>query len=564
MRFTFSRRTVAGGEAQRVKKIPLLSIFRLKTEKNHTKHAPTASSPLANALSKQPPSTSSSKVAIKCETPSPNPAHSPTQLNLQTPVVDFHEAYVYSRSPEGGHELEDTFEDACYARPSRCPGFYEEDLESEETPTFKTSNSSAISTVPSVDQLAPNEPTHISPLAVSFSKTSARPSQGMTFYMESIPEEVEAEDISAHDMLELECAVEDGEYARPSYCPGFYDEDCESEEVMTFFMESIPEEIEAEEISTHDTPWATPSSSLTHPSPNTATVLTGSICSFSPRLWCQPELSMPNFEGTSADCLPNDQQETVALCYEPKGLGLFLPSATTLSNGILQPYSQLESVADNQPARSLSSLAGSMTSSHDLPRPSSSSCASPLLSPTFDFSSPHKETASISPATSVDEQQRSEPSSSKSDISSKDCLRDLDKWSSELKTLQKRFQSHKSATPMEALLGALFPEEYPHFAQTSSSFASYSSSAHADILCESPAPTPSSEYLLLQPLASSPSMSDADSQDHWKSRVSMCDIRELARRENERLERFGPQHSTSEELRLLDITELSLDVPYRQ
>ncbi|KAG8841987.1 hypothetical protein FRB96_006509 [Tulasnella sp. 330] len=497
MRFSFSRRTVAGGEDKRVKKIPFLSIFRLKSKKNRVEYASNASSPFGDASSKQSPSILCPKVPIKGDAPFSSPTHSATQLNMQTPVVELLEENIYSRSPESDHELED----ACCARPSRCPGFYEEDRESEECPAFEALNSSTVTPVSTASPF--------SQAPFRFTKTFARPSQ-----------------------------------------------------VMTVSLDSIPEEIEVEEISTHDTPPGTPFSPLTHPSPDTAT---SSICSLSPRTSFQSELSMLNFENPCADFLPNgDPKETVAFCYESKGLGLFIPGAATLPNGILQSYPQLGSVVDDQSARSPSPLSGSLGSSPDPPRPSLGSSTSPSSSSASDFSSPRKESASISPATSVDQQQRSRRRSPGSDMSSKDCLKELDKWSLELKILQEKFQNLTSTTPMEALLGALFPEEYPHLASTSPSFASHSSSVHADILCESPVPTPSSSYLLPEPFASSPPMSDADSQDDWRCRISVCDIRELARRENERLERFGPQHSTAEELRLLDIAELSLSVPYRQ
>ncbi|KAG8878370.1 hypothetical protein FRB98_006134 [Tulasnella sp. 332] len=595
MRFSFRSRTVAGGEDKRVKKLPFLSIFGRKFKKTHSENAIAAPSHQGNVSIDQTSSSSSSpNKRVKGDAPSPNlsPCQSPTQFNTQTPVADTPEAYLNFRSPESDLELEDT----CYARPSRCPDFYEGDRESEER---------------------------------------------MKFSMESIPEveeEEEKEYILAHDRPRFELTHENDSCARLSCRPGFYEDHCESEEtptlnplnsptltsatrmitstlsvgqvalhelftipaaslpspaafsftktfarpsqIMTFSMESIPEEIEVEEITPRDTPDTTPSSPLTSKSAGTITVLSSSIHSISPRSSCLSELPMLNLETPCADLLySGDQQETVAWGYEPKGLGLCISSAATSSNDILQPYPLLEPVAEDQPVRSLSPVLASSTSSSDFPRLSLSSSTSPLPSTTFDSSAPFKESTSISPAASVDEQQRSGFLSSELDVSSKNCLKGVDRWSLELETPQERFQSHISATPMEALLGALFPEEYAHLAPTPALSASNWSSADANILYTSPAPTPSSSYLLPELLASSPSMSEADSvnfseesidtpsashsQDHWKSRVSMCDIRELARRENERLERFGPQHSIAEALRLLDIAELSLAVPYR-
>ncbi|KAG8873840.1 hypothetical protein FRB97_006422 [Tulasnella sp. 331] len=606
MHFSFGRRTVAGGDDERVKKFPrLLSLFRRKSKKNRSEYVPTAPSHPGDTPNKQTFSIPSRNEHTKA---SSNVArrHSPAQLTSQTPVVDFPEADFYFRSSGSDSNLELALEDGCYGRPSCCPGIYEDGRESEER---------------------------------------------VTFSMEPIPEEIESEEISTHDTPELEFADEDGCFNRPSCFPGFFEEECEFEETptfeafnsskitsatdavisppsvgqvapheqipnyaappfspaarfftktfalpskgMTFSMEPIPEEREAEDTSSRDTPCATLSSTLKHLSADAVTMPTSFMRSMPSQSSCQSELPMlhpetpfsdfpSSGESLSDSSAPlnrrilitdaEDQKETATLDCKPRGLGLFLPSAATLCT--LPPYPPLESVTGYQLARSLSPVTESLNSSPGLPRPSLSSSASPLPSATFDSSSLPKETTSISPATSFNEQQRSGSSSSGSDRSSKDCLKDVDRWSLELKVLQETFQSLTPTTPMEALLGALFPEDYPHLAPTSPSFPSNSGATHVDTLCESSPPTPSSAYFLPEPLASSPSVSYMDSdnlseenietpsasdwQDHWRSRVSICDIRELARRENERLERLGPQHSIAEELRLLDIVELSL------
>ncbi|KAG8880516.1 hypothetical protein FRB98_005044 [Tulasnella sp. 332] len=668
MHFSFGRRTVAGGDDERVKKFPrLLSLFRRKSKKNRSEYVPTAPSHPGDTPNKQTFSIPSRNEHTKA---SSNVArrHSPAQLTSQTPVVDFPEADFYFRSSGSDSNLELALEDGCYGRPSCCPGIYEDGRESEETPTSKTLTSleitSTISKVTSplsVGQIVSYnscEPVLFStaaslslPAAFSFTKIFARPSQRVTFSMEPIPEEIESEEISTHDTPELEFADEDGCFNRPSCFPGFFEEECEFEETptfeafnsskitsatdavisppsvgqvapheqipnyaappfspaarfftktfalpskgMTFSMEPIPEEREAEDTSSRDTPCATLSSTLKHLSADAVTMPTSFMRSMPSQSSCQSELPMlhpetpfsdfpSSGESLSDSSAPlnrrilitdaEDQKETATLDCKPRGLGLFLPSAATLCT--LPPYPPLESVTGYQLARSLSPVTESLNSSPGLPRPSLSSSASPLPSATFDSSSLPKETTSISPATSFNEQQRSGSSSSGSDRSSKDCLKDVDRWSLELKVLQETFQSLTPTTPMEALLGALFPEDYPHLAPTSPSFPSNSGATHVDTLCESSPPTPSSAYFLPEPLASSPSVSYMDSdnlseenietpsasdwQDHWRSRVSICDIRELARRENERLERLGPQHSIAEELRLLDIVELSL------
>ncbi|KAG8872233.1 hypothetical protein FRB98_009742 [Tulasnella sp. 332] len=650
MRFSFRSRTVAGGEDKRVKKIPFLAIFGLKSKKAHIEHVTAAVSTIIkivalvvqirtdrlitsvfipkrllnqpDLLQLIPKRTLRGRQG---NVPSPNLSlrQTSTQFDTHKLIAGIPAADLYFRSPESDRELKG----ACYARPSRCPSFYEEDCESEETLTLKDLKSSAIASATdtftsplSVGHIASHGPVPVftasafSTTAFSFMKTFTRPSQAssisfmrVTLSMESIPEE---EHIFAPDTPGLEFTHEDDSCPRLFCCPGFH-ENCESEETpafntsnspasasatrvitsalsfgqvplhelipisaaspfspaafsftkifarpsqaMAFSMESIPEEIEVEEITAH---------------------------SISPRSSCLSQPSMLNLERPCAEPLyREDQQETVAWCCEPKGLGLFTPFAAISSSDILRPYLPLELVADDQTARSLSPIAASLTSSPDHSQPSLSSSTSPLPSTTFDFSSLCEETTSISPGTSVDEHQRSGRSSFESGMSSKDCLEDADRWSLEPEIQQEKFHCHTFTAPMEALLGALFPKEYPHLAPTPPSIASNRSSAHTNILCESPAPTPSSSYLLPEPLASSPSMSDADSgnlseesidtpsastsQDRWKFRVSMCDIHELARRENERLERFGPQHSIAEALRLLDIAELSLPVSYR-
>ncbi|KAG8872862.1 hypothetical protein FRB97_007280 [Tulasnella sp. 331] len=643
MHFSFGRRTVAGGEDQTAKKkFPRLrSLFGRKSKKNGAEHGSTASSHPGDISSRWTSPDPSQNGPVKDYTPSSNPTrrHSPAQLNTRTPVTDFYEADIYSRSPGSDSILEFALEDGRHSRPSCCPGFYEEGCESEETPTFKALNSfelaSATSTITSPlsnDQCVSHsswEPTPISaislfsPASFAFTKTFTRPSHRMTLSMEPIPEEIEAEEIFVHDTPELEFAVGNDLFSRPSCTPGFYEEDCQSEELSTFetfnsseiisttsavtpppsvghvaahefspaalsftktfarpsqgmtsFMESISEEIETEDISTHGTPCTTPSSRPKHPSAETATTPTSSIRSISAQSSYESEPSILNFKTLWDDSLLSEgQKETATLDCNPKGLGLSIPSAATSPNGIIQLSPQLESISSDQFARLLSPIAGSSESSPNPPRPSLSSSASPPPSSALEFSSPHRETALISPEPNANEE-RSRCPSSESEMSSKDCLKNLDRWSLELEILQEKFQSLTSTTPMEALLGALFPEEYPHFARTSPSFTRNSSATQVDIFCGSPAPTPSSAYLLPEPLASSPSMSDAGSdnlseecietpsasdwQDHWKSRVSMCDIREVARRENERLERLGPQHSIAEELRLRDIVELSL------